>query len=568
MNKKRTQQRKRKNRRTKRKQSRQLKTQRFRGGGFTIETLENTIVGVINPTQNPEYINTMLEYLKKILENSDVDILDIFNNSVIYNFLLLHDVNLLHKYYTYLIELKYTDKTLEIHKRNIIITKLKELLTTNNDKIVPIFNDEVIHNFLLLHDIPLLKKYYESIKTEYIDIEIVKSTLLGYDENIFIFIYEKHPEFKDIFEKSVVDYTYDETKTTNYKTLIKQKHEYINGIHILKNKCELEQTLIPYIENWIGIENLFAAADFHKIILDQIENEDECITKKTDECNNECTPYFSKSKKINLCVRTDRLHKISETNRFIIGKNGQKYKVIHSKILEHSIQTDNETIYYWFIVLQNVQTTDIYIGINSGYINENTLFNSLVSEVILHIQTTYIYTSTTHKLILFGHSMGGNIFTKVLKHLNTLDNKFCEQNIILLTSGLATTYITSLNYYLGFNCLTMEVSMIDSSMYLIVDNMMFRTIKDLDDDLNIVKNKLYPMYVILKIDETYELYKFDSQEHFIDYIFKISSMFTKREVKNMVNITGNNILISKYHQDWPVYHLFIENILTLSGPKL
>jgi hypothetical protein len=286
------------------------------------------------------------------------------------------------------------------------------------------------------------------------------------------------------------------------------------------------------------------------------------MTKNADECDNECIPYFSQSKHSNLCVRKERLHKISETTRFIIGKNGQKYKVIHSKILEHSIQTDNET--YWFIVLQNVQTTDIYIGINSGYINENALFNSLVSEVILHIQTTYIDTSTTHKLILFGHSMGGNIFTKVLKKLNDSNNKFCENNIILLTSGLATTYITSLNYYLGFNCLTMEVSMIDSSMYLIVDNMVFKTIINIDLLSNIFEKKLYPLYVILKIDETYELYKFYLHTDFISYILNISSIFTKTEVNNINTVfsTENNILISKYYHDWRVYHSFIENILT------
>jgi hypothetical protein len=91
-------------------------------------------------SKNQIQITFIIKYFNELIVQHDADILSIFNNSVIHNFLLLYDINVLYDYYNYLIELKYTDKTLEIHKRNIIITKLKELLTTNNDNIVSIFN--------------------------------------------------------------------------------------------------------------------------------------------------------------------------------------------------------------------------------------------------------------------------------------------------------------------------------------------------------------------------------------------------------------------------------------------
>lgn len=294
---------------------------------------------------------------------------------------------------------------------------------------------------------------------------------------------------------------------TNRKTR-RNKKKGPDNLDSLKYKIHAE--LIPYVNNWIGIGHLFTSVNFTQHILSRTSKSDACNDTAINKCTEPCDIFYNASYQAT-CVTASRINTISEQGAIITGKNNEKYRVIYSKYLKHT---------YWYIILENINSKDIYIGIPYGYWDANSNFWELVDHIYNYIKSNYIDNKIASRknIILFGHSNnGGQAAIKVLEKLSAYNPKFCSKHIILLTSGCCSTVDTNnpnvvMKYKHIFNCVV--GLLIDNDInILLIDNRYAFSIFSNETHLY---PRIYPEILIIKnvITSTHECYIINSEKDF------------------------------------------------------
>lgn len=204
------------------------------------------------------------------------------------------------------------------------------------------------------------------------------------------------------------------------------------------NILERYQKFQKYIENWLGIENIFALGTYERTLVKKMDN-DECkiINEKT-KCNNDCAWYN------NRCINKNLIMPV-RLNTIVTGKNNTEYTVIHEECLYKNIHNKYSRIGFeldlFYKILRDNKTNDYYIGLPIGIRNyeEYSEFNIFV-DYVYNIIVRLINSQFPYKIILFGHSMGAKMCLNLGYRLFKSHPDYFKSNILVLTSGCVPTF--------------------------------------------------------------------------------------------------------------------------------
>jgi hypothetical protein len=147
-----------------------------------------------------------------------------------------------------------------------------------------------------------------------------------------------------------------------------------------------------------------------------------------------------------------------------------------------------------------------------------------------------------------------------------------------LTSGLASTNITQLTYYFGFNCLVSELEISDyvldddnndvfknkhiKNPNIIFDDRLITNIK-LNDNIDNLDLRLYPIYLILKTNNSYQLLKFDSSTDIKIYLLNILNILSEQVLQVLPKeFDDSHIELDDEYHNWTIYYeKFIKEII-------
>lgn len=221
------------------------------------------------------------------------------------------------------------------------------------------------------------------------------------------------------------------TKHNNYQPTVNMSEEpvSVNNIFLAEmDKNNIPDTYIPFIREWISIENI-VTKDYDHVRITEMKN-DPCEAKSKDECSKDNCVLHKKSNKTEICINESRKSDFRTPDITIKGDTGIEFKVIESNVLKDIPDEDDKIFYYQ--ILESTNTKQKYVLFPTDYTHD--VFDYPKIQNWLDEFATNLINSTENYCIC-GHSMGCVLSLNLGLLIQKKNNEYFKNKIVVIGSG-------------------------------------------------------------------------------------------------------------------------------------